>query len=152
MTEKVLPFTDEVIVVLVHKCLQQLQLLALHLDMLGYILGLLNGFGYLSKTGDLIGDNLTYGLLRKIFELDVPRKLTDDTENNFRGLILTVGKRVRKLWVEFGIRTEDAACNLRGDSVIFNLSVIVMIECNGVIPSRKEQHSYRSLNNVVIYL
>ena len=41
MTEKVLPFTDEVIVVLVHKCLQQLQLLALHLDMLGYILGLL---------------------------------------------------------------------------------------------------------------
>ena len=28
MAEKVLPFTDEVIVVLVHKCLQQLQLLA----------------------------------------------------------------------------------------------------------------------------
>ena len=86
-----------------HKCLQQLQLLAMHLDMLGYILGLLNGFGYLRKTGDLLGDNLTYGLtyglLRKIFELDVPRKLTDDTENNFRGLILTVGKRVRKLWV-----------------------------------------------------
>ena len=94
MTEKVLPFTDEVIVVLVHKCLQQLQLLALHLDMLGYILGLLNRFRYLRKTGDLIGDNLTYGLLRKIFELDVPRKLTDDTENNFRGLILTVGETV----------------------------------------------------------
>ena len=54
MTEKVLPFTDEVIVVLVHKCSQQWQLLALHLDMLG----LLNGFEYLRKTGDLIGDNL----------------------------------------------------------------------------------------------
>ena len=75
------------IVVLEHKCLQQLQLLALHLDMLGYILGLLNGLEYLRKTGDLIGDNLTHGLLRKILELDVPRKLTDDTENNFRGLI-----------------------------------------------------------------
>ena len=41
MTEKVLPFTDEVIVVLVHKCSQQLQLLVLHLEMLGYILRLL---------------------------------------------------------------------------------------------------------------
>ena len=63
MTEKVLSFTDEVIVVLVHKCSQQL-----HLDLLGYILGILNGFGYLRKTGDLIGDNLTNGLLRKILE------------------------------------------------------------------------------------
>ena len=52
MTEKVQPFTDEVIVELIHKCLQQLQLLALHLDMLGYILSILNGFGYLRKTGD----------------------------------------------------------------------------------------------------
>ena len=52
MTEKVLPFTDEVIVVLVYKCSQQLQHLALYLEMLGYILGLLKGFGYLRKTGD----------------------------------------------------------------------------------------------------
>ena len=56
MTEKVLPFTDEVIAVLLHKCSQQLQLLALHLEMLGYIPGLSKGFGYLRKTGDLIGD------------------------------------------------------------------------------------------------
>ena len=41
MTEKVLPCTGEMIVVLVNKCSQQLQLLALHLEMLGYILGLL---------------------------------------------------------------------------------------------------------------
>ena len=82
---------------LVHKYLQQLQLLALHLDMLGYILGLLKGLGYLRKTGNLIGDNLTHRLLQKILELDVPRKLTDDIENSFRGLILTVGKRFRKL-------------------------------------------------------
>ena len=44
MTVKGLPFTDEVIIVLLHKCLQQLQLLALHFEMLGYILGLLTGF------------------------------------------------------------------------------------------------------------
>ena len=42
---------------MVQKCIQQLQLLKLHLDMLGYILGLLNGFGYLREIGDLIGDN-----------------------------------------------------------------------------------------------
>ena len=59
MTEKVLPFTYEVKVVLIHKCSQQLQLLTLHFEMLGYILGLLTGFGYLRKTGDLIWDNLT---------------------------------------------------------------------------------------------
>ena len=30
--------------------------MALHLEMLGYILGLLKGFKYLRKTGDLIGE------------------------------------------------------------------------------------------------
>ena len=45
MAEKFLPFTDEVIVVLEHKCSQQLEFLALHLEMLGYILGLLKDFG-----------------------------------------------------------------------------------------------------------
>ena len=49
MAENVLPFTDEVIVVLVQKYSQQLQLLALNLE---------NGFGvYVRKSGDLIGDN-----------------------------------------------------------------------------------------------
>ena len=42
-TEKVLSLTEKVSVVLVHKYVQQLQLLALHLEMLGYIPGLLNG-------------------------------------------------------------------------------------------------------------
>ena len=37
-----------------------------------------------------------------------------------------------------GILTEDAACNLRGDIVIFTLFVIVMYVCMGVILSRKE--------------
>ena len=37
-----------------------------------------------------------------------------------------------------GILTEDAACHLRGDIVIFTLFVIVILVCMGVIPSRKE--------------
>ena len=37
-----------------------------------------------------------------------------------------------------GVLTEDTACNLRGDIVIFTLFVIVIIVCMGVIPSRKE--------------
>ena len=37
-----------------------------------------------------------------------------------------------------GILTEDAACNLRADIIIFTLFVIVIFVCMGVIPSRKE--------------
>ena len=37
-----------------------------------------------------------------------------------------------------GILTEDAACNLRGDILIFSLFVKVIFVCMGVIPSRKE--------------
>ena len=40
--ENCLPFTDDVMVVLVHKCVQQTHLLALHLETLGYIPHLLN--------------------------------------------------------------------------------------------------------------
>ena len=131
ITEKVLTFTDEVIVVLVHKCTQQLQLLALHLEMLEYILGLLKVFGYLRKTGDLIEDYLSRKLLRRILVLVAPCRSTKDAENKFRGLILTVGNKVRKLGVEVGIRIEDAACNLRGDIVILNLFVIVICVYSG---------------------
>ena len=60
-----------------------MQLLALHLEMLGYKLGLLKGFKYLRKTGDLIGDNLTLRLLRRtlVLDLDAPCKSTEDAEN-----------------------------------------------------------------------
>ena len=47
--ENCLPFTDDVMVVLVHKCVQQTHLLALHLETLGYIprhLNALNGLVY----------------------------------------------------------------------------------------------------------
>ena len=40
--ENFLPFTDDVMVVLVHKCVQQTHLLALHLETLGYITRLLD--------------------------------------------------------------------------------------------------------------
>ena len=85
------------IVFLVHKSSQQLQLLTLRLEMLGYILGILKGFGYLRKTCYLIGDNLTHRFLRRILVLDAPCRATDDAENKFRGLILTVGNKVQKL-------------------------------------------------------
>ena len=55
------------------------------------------GFKYLHKTGDLIGNNLTLRLLRRTLVLDAPCKSTEERENKLRGLILTVGNKVRKL-------------------------------------------------------
>ena len=74
-----------------------MQLFALHLEMLGYILGLLKGFKYLRKIGDLVGDNLTLRYLRRTLVLEAPFKSTVDAKNKLRGLILTVGNKVRKL-------------------------------------------------------
>ena len=99
--------------------------------MLGHILGLLKGFKYLHETGDLIRDNFTLRLLRKTLVLDVPCKSTEDAVNKFRGLILTVGNKVRILCVEVGFLTEEAACNLSGDIVIFTLFVLVIFVCMG---------------------
>ena len=65
--------------------------LGIALRNLGYVLGLLKGFKYLHKTGDLIGDNLTLRLLRRTLVLDATCKSTEDAENKLRGLILTVG-------------------------------------------------------------
>ena len=62
--ENFLPFTDDVMVVLVHKCVQQTHLLALHLETLGYIprlLNALNGLVYFLIIGDPRGDNLMVG-------------------------------------------------------------------------------------------
>ena len=97
--ENFLPFTDDVMVVLVHKCVQQTHLLALHLETLGYIprlLNALNGLVYFLIIGDPRGDNLM------------------------------VGSISRKLLTELGIRTEDAECKLMGDKcnfVIFSLII-----------------------------
>ena len=84
--ENCLPLTDDEMVVLVHKCVQQTPLLALHLETtLGYILPLLNalnGLVYILIIGDRRRDNL---MVRSIS---------------------------RKLLTELGIRTEDAECKL----------------------------------------
>ena len=53
--ENFLPFTDGVMVVLVHKCVQQTYLLALHLETLGYIPRLLNALN-LIMIGQLVSE------------------------------------------------------------------------------------------------
>ena len=61
--ENCLPLTDEVTVDLVLKCLPHLHLLALHLEILGYIPHLLNELVYLQRIGDFKGDSLILRLL-----------------------------------------------------------------------------------------
>ena len=59
--ENCLPFTDNVMVVLVHKYVKQAHLLALHLETFKYIphlLNALNGLVYFLIIGDQRGDNL----------------------------------------------------------------------------------------------
>ena len=63
ITENCLPLTDKVTVDLVLKCLQHLHLLALHLEILGYIPHLLNGLEYFRRMGDFRGDSLILRLL-----------------------------------------------------------------------------------------
>ena len=66
--ENCLPFTDDVMVVLVHECVQQTHLLALHLETLGYIprlLNALNGLVYFLIIGDPRRDNLMVGSISR---------------------------------------------------------------------------------------
>ena len=99
--ENCLPFTDDVMVVLVHKCVQQTHLLALHLQTLGYIPRISNTFNgsvYFLIIGDPRGDNLMIG---------------------------SIGQ---KLLTELGIRAEDAECNLMGEMCNFaNLVLIIKV-------------------------
>ena len=62
--ETCLPFTDDVMVVLVHKCVQQTHVLTLHLETLGHmsrLLNALNGLVYFLIIGDLRRDILMVG-------------------------------------------------------------------------------------------
>ena len=75
-----IPFTDDVMLLLVHKCVQQTHLLALHLETLGYIprfLNSLNGLVYFLILGDPRGDNLMVG--------SISRKIVNRTRNTNRG-------------------------------------------------------------------
>ena len=97
--ENCLLFTDDIMVVLVHKCVQQTNLLALHLETLGYIprlLNALNGLVYIVIIGDPRGDNLI------------------------------VGSISQKLLTEQEIRTEDAECKLMGDKFHFVIFVLII--------------------------
>lgn len=130
MTENLLPFTDEETVVSEHKCLQHLHLLALHFEILGYIPRLLNGvkgLAYLRRIGDFRGDNRTLRVLLKISKLDPFRRFIEVAENKFNGLILIEGSIVLKFLIPEGICTEDVECNLRGDTLILGLFVIVIV-------------------------
>ena len=113
--ENFLPFTDDVMVVLVHKCAQQTHLLALHLETLGYIprlLNALNGLVYFLIIGDPRGDNLM------------------------------VGSISRKLLTELGIQTEDAECKLMGDKCNFVIFVLIIKSCVGKYhPKTSNQHT-----------
>ena len=100
--ENCLTFTDDVMVVLVNKCVQPTHLLtSLHQETLGYILrhlNALNGLVYFLIIGDPRGDNQM------------------------------VGSTSRKLFTELGIRTEDAECKVMGDKCSFvNLVLIIKV-------------------------
>ena len=106
--ENGVPFTDDVMVVLVHTCVQQTHILALHFETLGYIprlLNALNGLVYFLIIVDLRGENLM------------------------------VGSISRKLLKELGIRTEDSECNLMGEICNFaNLVLIIKVVWVNTIP------------------
>ena len=107
--ENCLPFTDDVMVVFVHKCVQQTHPLALHLETLGYfprLLNALNGLVYFLIIGDPRGDNLMVGSISS------------------------------KLLTELGIPTEDAECKLMGDKCNFvNLVLIIKVVWVCTIPN-----------------
>ena len=112
-----------------HRCLQHLHLLALHLELLGYIPSLLHGLRYLRRICDFRGDSLTLRILRETSVLAAPWRLIDDAEDRFKGLNLTEGNTVLKLCMERGICTEDVECNLWGDTMTQNLFVILILVC-----------------------
>ena len=70
-----------------------MQLLALHLEMDGYIPLLLYGFLYFRRKGDFIGESLILRRLRKILLFEAPCKLLDDAELSFKGVTLTEGNK-----------------------------------------------------------
>ena len=109
--ENCLPLTDDVMVVLLHKCVQQTHLLALHLETLGCIprlLNALNGLVYIRIIGDPRGDNLM------------------------------VGSISRKLLAELGVQIEDTECTLMGDICNFILFIKVVSKYH---PKTSNQHT-----------
>ena len=75
ITENCLPLTLDLIVDLQHKCLQQLHLLTLHLEIEGYTTLLLYLLQEFLSTGDLRGERRTYKWFLKRAESETPCKL-----------------------------------------------------------------------------
>ncbi|MCG8078459.1 MAG: hypothetical protein JAY75_19740 [Candidatus Thiodiazotropha taylori] len=96
--------------------------------------------------GDLRGDSLIRRLFLNILVLPAPLRLIEVTEDKFRGLTNTEGNIVLKFLIEWGIRTEEAECNLRGDIASLNVFVILIWGVKVLIPSKLKRSSYRSLN------
>lgn len=142
LTVNFLPLTDDVMVESQHKCLQQPHLLALHLLVLGYIPRLLYGLTYFLRIGDFNGESLIFRLLRNKFVLAAPKRFTEEAEKSFIGVILTEGNIVLKLVVEEGICTEDAECNLRGESLILAHFVLILLinDAIEIIPLHAKRH------------
>ena len=112
--ENCLPFTDEVRVVLVHKCVQQTHLLSLQLETLGYISHLLialNGLVYFLILGDQRGDNFM------------------------------IGSIFRKLLTEQGMQTEDAKCNQIGEICNF-VTLVLIIKGVRIVPSQDKRSTH----------
>ena len=105
-TEKRLPFTDEETVDAVHKREQHLHL---EIRVLGYIPLLLNGLVYFRRIGDFREENL----ILRLFLAACSTEINGSGRNKFMGLTNTDGNIVLNLLMEWGIRTEEAECNLR---------------------------------------
>ena len=107
-----LPFTDEVMVVLVHKCVQQTHLLSLQLETLGYISHLLialNGLVNFLIIGDPRGDNFM------------------------------VGSIFRKFLTEKGMQTEE--CNHMGEICNF-VTLVLIIKGVRIVPSQDKRSTH----------
>ena len=80
-TENYLLLTVEIIVILQFSYLQQMQLLALHLEMEGYIPLFLYRLLYFRRKGDFsCSESLILSRLRKTLFLKAPCRLMDATE------------------------------------------------------------------------
>ncbi|MCU7801046.1 MAG: hypothetical protein KZQ70_13140 [gamma proteobacterium symbiont of Lucinoma myriamae] len=93
--------------------------------------------------GDFKGESLILRLLRKIFVLAAPKKLIEEAEKSFKGVILIEGNIALKVTAEEGICTEDAECNRRGESLTFKLFVIVIMLEIEKIPLYEKRRSNR---------
>ena len=116
--ENFLPFTDDVMVVLVHKCVQQTHLLALHLETLGYIprlLNALNGLVYFLIIGDPRGDNLMVG--------SISRKLLTElgirTKSNFSDQFKEIVKCYIRIGCTLGVMRQSP-CRVQNPITVYS--------------------------------